>query len=279
MAAALIQLSFWSPERALIDPFCGIGTIPIEAARIACNIAPGLNRDFVSEQWSSIPKKLWVETRDEALSLKKPFTGDRLIGNDLDDQVLKMARYHAQQAGVESAIHFQQKTFDQIASRHEYGCVITNPPYGERIGEKNELRELYRSIPEVLRRLPTWSHFILTSFPQFESFIQKQASRRRKLYNGRIECTYYQFSGPKPKSLSKHNRPPSEEASDSTDGEPTQQQSDSMSKRENPEPSLPTLHSPRSQNDAASPRPKPPFAIDDSKAIQPVFGRPQLKIA
>ncbi|MBP89142.1 MAG: bifunctional 23S rRNA (guanine(2069)-N(7))-methyltransferase RlmK/23S rRNA (guanine(2445)-N(2))-methyltransferase RlmL [Planctomycetaceae bacterium] len=198
LAAAMIQLSFWDRERPLSDPFCGSGTIPIEAAMFGRNIAPGLNREFSAEDWPNIPEELWNEARSEARDLIEAELEERLIGTDIDERVLRAARENAERAGVADAIHFQEKPFESLTSKRRYGCVITNPPYGERLGEQHELESLYHSIPEVLRRLPTWSHFILTAYPDFESRIQRTADRRRKLYNGRIECTYFQFHGPRP---------------------------------------------------------------------------------
>ncbi|MCA9215882.1 MAG: bifunctional 23S rRNA (guanine(2069)-N(7))-methyltransferase RlmK/23S rRNA (guanine(2445)-N(2))-methyltransferase RlmL [Planctomycetales bacterium] len=206
LAAALVQLSFWDSERPLLDPFCGTGTIPIEAAMIARNIAPGLNREFSFEAWPQVAVAMVDEERLAATNAIVQDAKLRIIGTDSDANSVSMARYHAQKAGVDEDIHFQQKPFHQVSSKQTFGCVITNPPYGERIGESAEVNALYRSIPEILRRFPTWSHFILTAFPNFEQFIQKTADRRRKLYNGRLECTYYQFFGPKPRKLRKPDR-------------------------------------------------------------------------
>jgi 23S rRNA (guanine2445-N2)-methyltransferase / 23S rRNA (guanine2069-N7)-methyltransferase len=198
LAAALVLLSFWNPERPLIDPFCGSGTILCEAALIGRKIAPGSDRSFVAETWPQIPERLWDDARTEAKDLVEPPFLERLIGTDVDERALRAARANAERAGVGELIHFQQKSFDQLTSKRQFGCVITNPPYGERLGERSELNSLYQSIPEVLRKLPTWSHFILTAYPEFETLIQRTADRRRKLYNGRIECAYYQFHGPEP---------------------------------------------------------------------------------
>ena len=198
LAAALVTLSFWDRERPLIDPFCGSGTIPIEAALRGRNIAPGLNRSFSAEDWPNVSQDLWDQARGEARDLIEPELEERLIGTDIDERALRAARENAERAGVTDAIHFQHKPFESLTSKRKYGCVITNPPYGERLGEQGELEPLYHSIPEVLRRLPTWSHFILTAYPDFEARIQRTADRRRKLYNGRIECTYFQFHGPRP---------------------------------------------------------------------------------
>ena len=198
LAAALVLLSFWKPDRPLIDPFCGSGTIPIEAALIGRNVAPGLNRSFAAESWPRVGEHLWSEARVEALETTPPNLPIKIIGTDIDEQVLNLARYHAVQAGVAEDIHFQQREFRDLTSKKEYGCVICNPPYGERMGESDELEGLYASMPLVLRRLKTWSHYVLTAFPDFEALVGRPADRRRKLYNGRIECTYYQFHGPRP---------------------------------------------------------------------------------
>jgi len=198
LAAGMILLSFWKPDRPLIDPFCGSGTIPIEAALIGRDIAPGLERTFAAEDWPGLPKRLWDQARAEARDRIKPALPERIIGTDIDAGVLSLARHHARAAGVADDIHFQQQAFADLSSSRQFGCVICNPPYGQRLADGGELRELYESIPLVLRNLPTWSHFILTAWPGFEKLIGRKADRRRKLYNGRIECTYYQFHGPRP---------------------------------------------------------------------------------
>ena len=202
LAAAMVQLSFWNRERPFLDPFCGSGTLPIEAALIGRNIAPGIARSFPAEQWPQFEDRLWGEAKQEAKDLALPPFEERLVGTDIDQGALYAARQNAERAGVAEQIHFQRRAFDALASQRKYGCLVTNPPYGERLGEQWEWRELYQSIPRVLRTLPTWSHFIITSYPDFEVLIQRPADRRRKLYNGRIECTYYQFHGPRPNSFS-----------------------------------------------------------------------------
>jgi 23S rRNA (guanine2445-N2)-methyltransferase / 23S rRNA (guanine2069-N7)-methyltransferase len=198
LAAALVQLSFWRPGRVLADPFCGTGTIPIEAALIGRNIAPGLNREFAAESWPTFDTHAWRHAREEARDLVRPPLEERMIGYDIDAESLELARYHAQQAGVANDIHLQQRPFVEFRAKAEFGCMITNPPYGERMGEEKEIEELYRSFPIVLRQLPTWSHYILSSRSDLEQLVGQQATRRRKLYNGPLECTYYQFHGPRP---------------------------------------------------------------------------------
>jgi 23S rRNA (guanine2445-N2)-methyltransferase / 23S rRNA (guanine2069-N7)-methyltransferase len=198
LAAALILLSYWKPERPLVDPFCGSGTVPIEAALIGRNLAPGLNRSFAAESWPRLSARLWEAARQEARDLARPDLPVRIIGTDVDENALSLARHHAEKAGVAGQIHFQQHAFAELTSKREYGCLICNPPYGERMGRQAEVEALYRAMPDVFRRLKTWSFYILTAHPDFEAIVGQKADRRRKLYNGRIECTYYQFFGPKP---------------------------------------------------------------------------------
>lgn len=198
LAAVLVQLSYWRPGRVLADPFCGTGTIPIEAALIGRNMAPGLNREFAAEQWPTFDARLWQQAREEARDAVQPPLGERLLAYDIDGEVLSLARYHAEQAGVADDIHWQQRPFSELRAKAEYGCLVTNPPYGERLSDERAVAELYRTFPLVLRRLPTWSFYILSSRPDLESLVGQAADRRRKLYNGPLECTYYQFHGPKP---------------------------------------------------------------------------------
>lgn len=205
LAAAMIQLSFWRPGRVLADPFCGTGTIPIEAALIGRNVAPGLHREFAAESWPTLEKRHWELAREAARDLIRPSLAERLLAYDIDGDALSLARYHAQQAGVETDIHWQQRPFSELRAKAEYGCIVTNPPYGERMGDEKEIVELYRTFPLVLRRLPTWSHYILSSRPDLEQLVGQTADRRRKLFNGPIECTYFQFYGPRP--LKAHERP------------------------------------------------------------------------
>jgi 23S rRNA (guanine2445-N2)-methyltransferase / 23S rRNA (guanine2069-N7)-methyltransferase len=201
LAAALVMLSVWRPERPLIDPLCGSGTIPIEAALIGRNMAPGLYRTFSAESWPRLPPPLWEAARQEARAAARPDLPARIIGTDADEGALSLARFHAEKAGVATDIHFQQKTFADLSSKRSYGCVICNPPYGQRLGQSAETVALHRAMPDVFRRLKTWSFFILTALPDFEAVVGQSATRRRKLYNGPIECTYYQFLGPKPRAL------------------------------------------------------------------------------
>ena len=198
LAAALVQLSFWKPERSLIDPFCGTGTIVIEASLLGRRMAPGRNRDFAAEQWPTFPAQDWTRARQEADDLVLPPLSERPMGTDIDPEALSLARYHAEQAGVAGDLHFQQRAFADLTSKRQYGCTIMNPPYGMRMGESEAVEALYRQMPEVLRRLKTWSHYILSARGDMQQLVGQQADRRRKLFNAQIECTYYQFYGSRP---------------------------------------------------------------------------------
>lgn len=198
LAAAMVNLSYWKPERVLIDPFCGSGTIPIEAAMIGLNMAPGLNREFTAESWPQVSKSLWNIAREEAKDLSKRNLKLKIIGTDIDEKVISLARYHCKLAGLDEQIHLQRLPLSELRNSHKYGCIICNPPYGERLGDEREVQQLYREMRKVFDPLETWSFYILTAYPQFEKVYGKRADRRRKLYNGRIECQYYQFAGPRP---------------------------------------------------------------------------------
>lgn len=199
LAAAILYLSRWQPDRILIDPFCGSGTIPVEAALMGRNIAPGIQRRFVAEEWPQLGKKIWQEARAEAKALEIDDPGFRLLmGSDIDPQVIKIARHHAKKAGVDDCIHFQTASFEDFQSSRKYVCIITNPPYGERLSDRKEVEKLYRLMGRKLLPQDTWSFYILTSHPDFERLFGKRASKRRKLYNGGIECQFYQYYGPLP---------------------------------------------------------------------------------
>ena len=213
MAAALILLSYWNPERPLVDPFCGSGTIPIEAAMIGRNMAPGLQRTFAAESWPAIPAALWEAAREEA---RGGWPGPICRSGSSAPIWMRtpccLPGEHAEKAGVAADIHFQQHAFADLTSKRSYGCVICNPPYGERMGGQAEIQDLYRAMPNVFRRLKTWSFYVLTAHPDFEALLGQAAHRRRKLYNGRIECTYYQYYGPKPGFAVALIEPPAEAA-------------------------------------------------------------------
>ncbi len=198
LAAAMVSLSYWNPERILVDPFCGSGTIPIEAALIGLNIAPGLRREFVSENWPQVPDRLWKAARAEAEDLIRRETKLKIIGTDIDEEVLSLARYHRKLAGLDDQIHLQRLPLSELRNSHKYGCIICNPPYGERLGEQREVERLYKEMRQVFDALDTWSVYVITAFEGFECIYGKRADRKRKLYNGRIECQYYQYFGPRP---------------------------------------------------------------------------------
>lgn len=198
LAAALIQLSYWNRDRLLVDPCCGTGTIPIEAAMIARNIAPGLNRGFSSEGWPQIPKTIWTEARKEARDLRGKPLSMRIWGSDIDPRAIELARKNAKDAGVAEDITFSVKPAGQLALTQEYACLVTNPPYGERMGDRDAVDALNRDLGAIARSHPTWSTYVLTPHPLLERQFGRPADRRRKLFNGRIECTYYQFYGPRP---------------------------------------------------------------------------------
>jgi len=198
LAAGLIKLSFWNPDRVFIDPFCGSGTIPIEAALIGKNIAPGMNREFAAEDWSTISKDLWGEARKETHDLADFDRPLRIYGSDIDGEVLSLARYHIREAFLEDDIYVQKLDVKELKSRFDYGCIICNPPYGERLGERKQVEELYKTMGRVFNQMDTWSHYIITSHPKFEDLFGKKSDRKRKLYNGRIQCNYYQYYGPRP---------------------------------------------------------------------------------
>jgi 23S rRNA (guanine2445-N2)-methyltransferase / 23S rRNA (guanine2069-N7)-methyltransferase len=198
LAAGLVLLSVWRPDRPMIDPFCGSGTIAIEAALIGRNIAPGLYRTFDAVEWGIIPDEVWDAADEEAKDLATGKLEYPIHGFDVSEEQLSLARHHAKRAGVPDVIQFQQRDFRELSSKLEYGCIITNPPYGTRVGRGRDIENLYRLFPEVLRRLPTWSHHIITSWDDFERLVGQEATRRRKLFNAQIECTYYQFLGPRP---------------------------------------------------------------------------------
>ncbi|PKM80698.1 MAG: RNA methyltransferase [Firmicutes bacterium HGW-Firmicutes-14] len=198
LAAAMVTLAHWFHDRVLMDPLCGTGTIPIEAALIGLNIAPGITRKFAAEDWPAIPEVMWRNTRKEAYALIKQERHLQIIGTDINEKAVSLARYHAREAGVDEHIHFQRLPLSQVRTKSKYGYIICNPPYGQRLGETREVETLYREMGRVFANLDTWSYYVLTAYPDFEKFFGRKADKRRKLYNGRIECQYYQYPGPRP---------------------------------------------------------------------------------
>lgn len=199
LAAALILLTPWHKDRILVDPFCGGGTFPIEAAMIAANIAPGMHRSFLSENWENlIPKQCWSDTLEEANeNVDMDITVD-IQGYDADAEIIKAARANAEQAGVGALIHFQQRSVSELSHPKKYGFIITNPPYGERIEEKENLPALYREVGARFKGLDSWSLYMITAYEDAEKHIGRKADKNRKIYNGMMKTYFYQFMGPKP---------------------------------------------------------------------------------
>lgn len=198
LAAALIMLTPWRADRILVDPFCGSGTFPIEAAMMAANMAPGMNRSFLAEGWSSlIPKKCWYEALDEANELVDDKAEVDIQGYDIDAEIIKAARANAESAGVGHMIHFQQRPVSALSHPKKYGFIITNPPYGERV-EAEDLPGLYRELGERIKALDSWCAYLITAYEDAERYIGRKADKNRKIYNGMMKTYFYQFLGPKP---------------------------------------------------------------------------------
>ncbi|KEO82811.1 THUMP domain-containing class I SAM-dependent RNA methyltransferase [Tumebacillus flagellatus] len=206
LAAALVDLSRWGPHRPFIDPFCGSGTIPIEAAMIGRNIAPGMHRDFSAQNWPTIPQSVWDRARQEAKDLAKYDVPLEIIGSDIDAEVLSLANYHIRQAKLGEGIRLKNLPVSKMNFDQQYGVIVSNPPYGERIGERKDVERAYKDLGHLTNQNDTLSVFVLTSNLMFEQFYGKKADKKRKLYNGRIECNLYQYLGKLPP------RPPREDA-------------------------------------------------------------------
>ena len=207
LAAALILLTPWKKDRILVDPFCGSGTFPIEAAMIAANIAPGMNRSFAAEEWENfIPKKAWYEAIDEANEMIDDNIEVDIQGYDIDGDVIRVARENAKEAGVDHLIHFQQRGVKDLRHPKKYGFIITNPPYGERLEEKKDLPALYHDFGESYKMLDSWSAYMITSYEDAEKHFGKKADKNRKIYNGMLKTYFYQFMGPRPPKKNKEER-------------------------------------------------------------------------
>ena len=207
LAAALIMLTPWKSDRILVDPFCGSGTFPIEAAMIAANMAPGMNREFLSEDWKHlIPRKCWYDAMDEANDLVDLSVQTDIQGYDIDGDIIRAARANAKAAGVDELIHFQQRPVSGLSHPKKYGFLITNPPYGERIEEKKNLPELYKTIGERFAALDSWSAYIITAYEDTERYFGRKADKNRKIYNGMMKTYFYQFLGPKPPARKREER-------------------------------------------------------------------------
>lgn len=205
LAAALLLLTPWKKDRILVDPFCGSGTFPIEAAMMAANMAPGMNRSFLAEEWGSLAgKRCWYDAMDEANDLVDREAGVDIQGYDIDGDIVRAARANAEAAGVGHMIHFQQRPVSALSHPKKYGFLIANPPYGERIDEKEKLPALYRELGERMRALDSWSAYIITAYEDAEKYIGRKADKNRKIYNGMMKTYFYQFLGPKPPSRNRN---------------------------------------------------------------------------
>ena len=199
LAAGLIMLTPWNKDRILVDPFCGCGTIPIEAAMMAANIAPGMNREFLAEKWTdTLPKSLWYDAIEEARDLMNLSIKPDIQGYDLDEEMVRISRENAKLAGVEKMIHFQKRDVAALSHPKKYGFIITNPPYGERLEDKKDLPAIYQALGDRYKQLDSWSLYLITSYEQAERDIGRKADKNRKIYNGMMKTYYYQFMGPKP---------------------------------------------------------------------------------
>ena len=199
LASAIIMLSPWNKDRILVDPFCGSGTIPIEAAMIGANIAPGLNREFSADKWTNlIPKQMWYDTVEEANDLIDRDVTMTIQGYDIDPEMVKVARANAKLAGVDKHIHFQARPLAELSHNKKYGFIITNPPYGERLEDKKDMPKLYKQIGERYRNLDSWSAYIITGFEDAQKYLGRKADKNRKIYNGMMKTYLYQYMGPKP---------------------------------------------------------------------------------
>ncbi|MGM0839817.1 MAG: THUMP domain-containing class I SAM-dependent RNA methyltransferase [Bacillota bacterium] len=198
LAAALIQLTTWNPDRPFVDPFCGSGTIPIEAALIGQNIAPGFNREFLSENWPLMPAEVWEKTRMEAEDLANYDQPLEILGTDIDHRMIEVSKENAMEAGLGDLVKFKQMQVRDFTSELEYGIIVGNPPYGERLGERKDVERMYQEMGKAFEKLDTWSVYMLTSHENFEQVYGKQATKKRKLFNGFIRTDFYQYFGPRP---------------------------------------------------------------------------------
>lgn len=199
LAAALIMLTPWKSDRILVDPFCGSGTFPIEAAMMAAHMAPGMNRSFLAEDWTHITaRKNWYRAMDEAAAMVNMEEETDIQGYDIDDKMVAVARENARLAGVEDMIHFQRRSVENLSHPKKYGFIITNPPYGERLEDKETLPAIYRTLGERYMALDSWSMYVISAYGQAEQDIGRKADKNRKIYNGMMKTYFYQFMGPKP---------------------------------------------------------------------------------
>ena len=199
LASALLMLTPWKADRILVDPFCGSGTFCIEAAMMAANMAPGLNRSFLAEEWKHlIPEEIWDDVREEARSQVDTGVSTQIQGYDIDAEAVRFARENARQAGVDHLIHFQQRPVSELSHSGKYGFILTNPPYGERLEDQETLPAIYQALGERFAQLDSWSMYVITGYPDAERYIGKTAAKNRKIYNGMLKTYFYQYPGPKP---------------------------------------------------------------------------------
>ncbi len=206
MASAMVQLTPWQPGRTLVDPMCGSGTIVIEAAMLGLNMAPGLNREFIAEKWSTMDKKIWWDTRKDAFDKIKSDVDFKIYGYDIDKEAVMIARKNAELAGVEDYVEFKVFNAKNFESEEKFGFIITNPPYGERLEDKQTVKKLYKDLGYAFKELKTWSYYMVTSYEDFENAFNKKATKKRKLYNGRLKTYIYQYIGPKPPKYINNNK-------------------------------------------------------------------------
>ncbi|SCI72088.1 Ribosomal RNA large subunit methyltransferase L [uncultured Clostridium sp.] len=206
MASAMVQLTPWQPGRILVDPMCGSGTIVIEAAMLGLNMAPGLNREFIAEKWTTIDKKIWWDVRKEAFDKMNTDTDFKIYGYDIDKEAVMIARKNAELAGVEDYVEFKVFNAKNFESEEKFGFIITNPPYGERLEDKQTVKKLYKDLGYAFKELKTWSYYMVTSYEDFENAFNKKATKKRKLYNGRLKTYIYQYIGPKPPKYINNNK-------------------------------------------------------------------------
>ena len=207
LASALIMLTPWNKDRILVDPFCGSGTFPIEAAMMAADMAPGMNRSFLAEDWKHlVPRRCWYDALEEAQDRVNTDIKVDIQGFDIDPEALKAARANAKMAGVDHLIHFQQRPLSELSHPKKYGFIVSNPPYGERLEEKSHLPALYTEIGDRFRELDSWSMYLITSYEDAEKYIGKKADKNRKIYNGMLKTYYYQFLGPKPPKMNRQEK-------------------------------------------------------------------------
>lgn len=206
MASAMVQLTPWQPGRIFVDPMCGSGTIVIEAAMLGLNMAPGLNREFTSEKWTTMDKNIWWDVRKEAFEKMNTDVDFKIQGYDIDKEAVMIAQKNAELAGVEDYVEFKVFNAKNFESEEKFGFIVTNPPYGERLEDKQTVKKLYKDLGYAFKELKTWSYYMVTSYEDFENAFNKKATKKRKLYNGRLKTYIYQYIGPRPPKYMNNNK-------------------------------------------------------------------------